>query len=236
MRVLGIIWRLIAIPLTIGLIAFLILAALTPEMQDLIIPLYAAGYVLALSTVIRATRLATRFWHPFFKVLAYVIALALGVVLMPLNLFISLFGRFFRIFIRTSDYVSVTEDEIESHRRRIAEEVASDMRKAIWNVSSRRAIDQILDENYKGDIKIDNGEIVKVMKQVALIKLTGKQYVLLSPREDRPEDEENMAYAFAIAPVPPKGRLALVEVTDPKLYRRIFSVYESLVAERAIYG
>ncbi len=239
MRVLGIIWRLIAIPLTLGLIAFLIIALMNPEMQSLVLPLYIGCYVLSLSTVIRWAHSIAKYSHPFLKFLAYLLAVVIGVVLVPVTVIASVFGRFYRIFVRTADYVDITEDDPETRRRKLDEEIRGDMREAIWNVSSRRAIEQILDESYKGEVKIDNGEVIKVMKQVALIKLSGKKYVLLSPKmenEDELDQAENKAVAYAIAPVPPVGKMALVEVTDPKLYRRIFAVYESLVAERLIYG
>lgn len=237
MRVLGIIWRLIAIPLTLGLTAFLIIALMNPEMQSFVLPLYIGCYVLSLSTVIRWAHSIAKYSHPFLKFLAYLLAVVIGVALVPITVIVSVFGRFYRIFINTPDYVDITEDDPESRRRKVDEEIRAQMRETIWNVSSRRAIEQILDESYKGDIKIDNGEVIKVMKQVALIKLSGKKYVLLSPkREDESEQDENKAVAYAIAPVPPTGSMALVEITDPKLYRRIFAVYESLVAERRVYG
>lgn len=108
--------------------------------------------------------------------------------------------------------------------------IHADISSSVWRASSRQAIAKILDDSYKGDIKLDDGIESKTYKQVALIKLTGRQYALLSPKNTQ-DELYGSAVAFAIAPDARTGERTLQAVEDEGLYKKIFSVYETLLAE-----
>ena len=108
------------------------------------------------------------------------------------------------------------------------------IRDALHRSSANRAVNKILDESYKGDIKIDDGTDPKVYKQVALIKLSHQQYALLAERDEN-GNASSVASAFAIVPDARYGNtLTLVE--DEALKERIFAVYRALLAEKRIYS
>lgn len=240
---------MLAIPLTIAYIIFFVIIAMDPQQKDLILPMYLVGYVLALSTVIRAVHKLCLEWMSPAKWIVYVLFIVFGFFTMPIFLIVSIFGRLGRIF-------SIPEDEYDegSAKARLARDVAEDIRQSMWFLSSTNAVEKILDENYRGIIRLDDGTKAQHMKQVAIIRLSGKKYVLLCPismpdildPDYRPGDEDNEAYmtptdkkalAFAIAPCPGHpGNIALVPVENDNLYRRIYAVYDSLVAERDLYS
>ena len=104
----------------------------------------------------------------------------------------------------------------------------------MWRASADRAVKKILDDSYKGDIRIDDGVEAKIYKQVALIKLNMQNYALLAEYDESgvPSSEADI---FAI--VPGSGRAnTLVLVEDQELGEKIFSVYRTLLAEKRLYN
>ena len=122
-----------------------------------------------------------------------------------------------------------------SKKQAMNDEINAGIRASVWRSSSKQAIEKILDDSYKGDVKIFDGVDTQVFKQVALIKLSARQYALLAPKN--PESESyGMAVAYAIAPEANGGDRVLVRVEDEGLYRKIYAVYESLLQERGIFA
>lgn len=122
----------------------------------------------------------------------------------------------------------------ELRRAEIDSHVAEKIRRSLHDTSSNRAVDRILDENYKGDIKIDDGTNPKSYKQVALINLSHQKYALLAERDEAGHASPT-AQAFAIVPDTKYGN-TLVLVEDEALRDRIFAVYRALLAEKRIYS
>lgn len=241
MKFLSTIWRILAIAATVGLIVMAVMffagggVILDPksgaiDTQFLII--YICGYVLSLSSAFRAVYTRTEALGPFVKALIFLPTLAACAILMPVLLVWSIVGRAIRIF-RDPERELLNE-------QLLAEAAAADIRSSVWEISAGRAVDFILDPAYRGPVRVDDGDKVHIMKQVALIRLDGNKYVLLSPTP-APDDEgeipdEGTAIPFAIAPKREGEGYTLVRVQNENLSARIYSVYNSLVAERDIFG
>ena len=116
----------------------------------------------------------------------------------------------------------------------ISSEVSDKIRASLWRTSANRAVKKILDESYKGDIKIDDGIEPKIYKQVALINLSHQKYALLAEKDEHGRPA-SVANAFAIVPDARYGN-SLVLVEDDALRERIFAVYRALLAEKRIYS
>ena len=231
MKFFAALWRICAIILTILTIITAILLFTKADFNleaDLTSILITVGvaYVLAFSTIIRFVHNRVFLSGPWGKLFLGIFFFILGSALTPFFLIGSIFGRIHRL--RT------TPEE-----RRIgaiyAEEVAEEINRDIWIASARVAIDQIFDKEYSGLVRLDNGEELKFYRQVSIIKSAGKTYSLLSPA-DEDSDDEGVALAVALAPYPGTDETSLVQVTNENLYRRIYSIYDSLLAEREIFN
>lgn len=223
--------RVLAIILTILTLTFAVLLFtkadfnIETDLTDVII-IAGAAYALALSTIIRFVYRRVFLSGPVGKFFFGMFFFILGTALTPIFLVISIFGRIYRI--RT------TPEE-----RRVGaiytEESHHIINRDIWIASAKVAMDQIFDKEYSGLVRLDNGEELRYYRQVSIIKSAGKTYVLLSPA-DEDSDAEGIALAFAIAPYPGTEETTLVPVTNENLYRRIYSIYDSLLAEREIFN
>lgn len=302
-------WRLfLALPLTIGVYVLAIVAIIPdPINVPLLIICYAVGYLLSLSTVIRVAHRKNMYRSGGHKALMYVLACLINLPIAPVTLFISIFGRSYRLF-NYNKYEAEYDEESPAVRkllakqemrenskaeraahRREAKELASTVRadakstrrqiknmqgveremvengfyerrsallgtkrskrelrraettgavsdrirSSMWRMSADRAVRKILDDSYKGDIRIDDGVSPKIYKQVALINLSMQKYALLAEygEDGAPSTEADI---FAIVPDGSYNTLTLVE--DKELAEKIFSVYRTLLAEKVIYN
>ena len=224
-------WRILAIILTILTIVTAVMIFTKPDFNleaDLTNILITVGvaYLLAFSTIIRFVHKRVFLCGPAGKIFLGIFFFLLGTVLFPFFLIGSIFGRIYRL--RTSP-------DDRKIGARYAEEVAKEINRDLWIASSKVAIDKILDKSYTGLIRLDDGEDISFYRQVSLIKSAGRTYVLLSPA-DESSDDEGVALAFAIAPYPGTEEISLVKVTNENLYRRIYSIYDSMLAEREMFN
>lgn len=231
MKFFAALWRICAIILTILTIITAVLLFTKADFNletDLTNVLITVGvaYALAFSTIIRFVHKRVFLSGPAGKFFLGIFYFILGTILSPFLLIGSIFGRLYRL--RTSP-----ED------RRVgadfAEDVAEEINRDLWLSSSKIAIDKILDKGYTGLIRLDDGIEVSYYRQVSLIKSAGRTYVLLSP-SDEDSDDEGVAIAFAIAPYPGTEQTSLVRVTNENLYKRIYSIYDSMLAEREMFN
>lgn len=295
-------WRVLAIPTSIAVLVGIVLVMVTtPINVPTLLILYGAAYLLSLSTAVRAMH-RKYIYRTGRRVLMCFLAALLNLIITPVTLVISVFGRIFRLFNYNTYYQAYDENdpaeqkklakqdardrakdlrasekkeikalagEIREKRKqdREAKKVASAenaktekkaqkaekkpslselrraeldshvnerIRSSLHGTSSNRAVGRILDENYKGDIKIDDGTDPKVYKQVALINLSHQRYALLAEKDETGR-VSGSAQAFAIVPDNKHGN-TLVLVEDEDLRSRIFSVYRALLAEKRIYS
>ncbi|MBR2930052.1 MAG: DUF1292 domain-containing protein [Clostridia bacterium] len=249
MKVIANLWRLIAIPLSVAVIVLGVLFFI--DGKDIIDPatnfvntelliIYAAGFVLSLSTMLRPVFNPWKKRSAGLKAFLTVIMLILGAVLMPLFLLISIFGRLGRMFAHpvdpderrpAKDEPAPKETVKGKKRDRSGPMGTAYINSMMWNLSAARAIAKLRDENYSGNIIVDDGDTAHTFSQVALIKLTGKEYALLCPI-----DRDGATEVYAIIRDPKLGTETLLLVENENLYRRVYSVYDALVAEKQIFG
>ena len=223
-------WRISAIILTILTIITAVLLFTKPDFSleaDLnnILITVGVAYALAFSTIIRFVYKRIFLSGPVGKVFLGLFFFILGSILTPFLLIGSIFGRIYRLR---------TTPEQRRIGSRYAEEIEHEINRDIWIASAKVAMEKIFDKEYSGLVKLDNGEDVLFYRQVSIIKSAGKTYVLLSPA-DEDSDDEGVALAFAIAPYPGTDEVSLVPVTNENLYRRIYSIYDSMLAERELF-
>ena len=294
-------WRVLAIPTSIAVLVGIVLVMVaTPINVPTLLILYGAAYLLSLSTAVRAMH--RKYIYRIGRRVLMCFLAALIIIITPVTLVISVFGRIFRLFNYNAYYQAYDENDpaeqkklakqdardrakdlrasekkeikalageirekrkqdkeakkmasaenakaekkakraekkpslSELRRAELDSHVAEKIRASLHGTSSNRAVNRILDENYKGDIKIDDGTDPKVYKQVALINLSHQRYALLAEKDETGR-VSGSAQAFAIVPDNKHGN-TLVLVEDEDLKSRIFSVYRALLAEKRIYS
>lgn len=296
-------WRCFALVASAAtLIATAIFLLIEPLNIPILLILYGVGYLLSISSILRFFHRRCMYAGGGVRFAVYLLAIILNVVLVPLTLLLSMFGRTFRLInynvyeralddtdprvqrklakrelkeegkrIRRAEKIALRETaeqlreeeklarkavkngEIKpaeatpkkaatkakkakkpSKRDLISGEVSEKIRISMWRSSTNRAVNKILDESYKGDIKIDDGVEPKIYKQVALINLSHQKYALLAERDEHGKPA-SIAEAYAIVPDVRYGNtLTLVE--DDALRERVFAVYRALLAEKRIYS
>lgn len=229
MRFFAGLWRVIALGLTASTITAAAFTLLEPNfnIEDAWLRLaviLGIAFILALSTIIRFVARCVRYRGFVGTLLIGLLAFVFATALTPIFLVISIFGRLGRLFCPHKAKPGA----------RFAEDVREEINRDIWIASSQVAIKRILDREYDDDIKLDDGTEVTSYKQVALVRLSGRRYVLLSPINEETEAVGD-ALAYAITSYPGTDSEALVLVENESLYRRIYSVYDSLLAERAMF-
>ena len=230
MKFFAALWRIFAIILTILTIVTAVMLftkadfSLEADLNNIIITVGVA-YVLAFSTIIRFVHKRVFLSGPAGKLFLGIFFFILGTALTPFFLLGSIFGRIHRLR---------TTPEERRIGARYAEDVAKEINRDIWIASAKVAMEQIFNKEYSGLVKLDDGEEVVFYRQVSIIKSAGRTYVLLSPA-DEDSDDEGVALAFAVAPYPETDEVSLVQVTNENLYRRIYSIYDSMLAERELF-
>ena len=303
-------WRLfVAIPLSFCVYVFVVLALMQDPINIISLIIWCAiGYLLSLSTLIRAVHRKIMYRGGGFRALMYFLMVLANAVAMPVTLMISIFGRMYRLinynsyqrafdeedpavrkllakqelkeqaklerrenkrvakeinrqiqedaketkrnmrgkvgvereviendfYDRVNRLLGVTPKKRAAKRADAASEISSKIRGSMWNASAAKAVEKILDDSYKGEIRIDNGVDTKVYKQVALINLNVHRYALLAEygEDGAPAAEADI---FAIVSDPSYGR-TLAPVEEPELTDKIFSVYRTILAEKSIYN
>lgn len=230
MKFFAALWRICAIILTILTIITAVMLftkadfSLEKDLTNVIITVGVA-YALAFSTIIRFVYKRIFLSGPVGKVFFGLFYFILGTILTPFLLIGSIFGRIHRLR---------TTPEERRVGARYAEEIEKEINRDIWIASAKVAMEKIFDKEYSGLVRLDDGETVTFYRQVSIIRSAGKTYVLLSPA-DEDSDAEGVALAFAVAPYPETEEVSLVPVTNENLYRRIYSIYDSMLAERELF-
>lgn len=303
-------WRIfVAIPLSFCVYIFAV-RALMPDPINLTALLIwcGIGYILSLSTPIRAIHRRVMYRSGGYRALMYFLMILLNAVIMPVTLFLSVLGRIYRL-INYNKYLRGYDEEDPVIRKRLRKQelkesakaerearrskakelargvredakntrrtlksvegvereviengfyerrsaalgtkrskrelkraettsaVSDRIRKSMWHSSADRAVKKLLDKNYKGDIRLDDGVCQKTYKQVAIINLNMQKYALLAEYGEGglPSTEADV---FAIVPSEIRGN-NLILVEDAELSEKVFSVYRTLLAEKVIYN
>lgn len=303
-------WRLfVAIPLSFCVYIFAV-KALMPDPINLTALLIwcGIGYILSLSTVIRAIHKRVMYRSGGYRALMYFLMALLNAVIMPVTLFLSVLGRIYRLinynkhpggydeedpvikkrirkqelkdnakaeriarrneakelargvredakstrrslkgtsgieremlensfYERRSAALGTKRSKKELKRAEATSAVSERIRRSMWHSSADRAVKKLLDKNYKGDIKLDDGICERTYKQVAIINLNMQKYALLAEYGENglPNTEADV---FAIVPNEIRGN-NLILVEDSELAEKVFSVYRTLLAEKVIYN
>lgn len=119
---------------------------------------------------------------------------------------------------------------LTGREERIAEanKNAEEWKKKIYMRSESRAVARILNDDDTGDIILDDGVNLTRYRQVALIKLEGERYALLSPY-GKSHLSKSFVHAYLIGTYPDTGAPSLTPVSDGGLYDRVFAQYKALL-------
>lgn len=111
-------WRIVAIPLALCVYAFAVFAlAADPINLTALIIWCAVGYLLSLSTLIRAVHKRIMYRGGGYRFFMYLLMMIVNVVAMPVTLMLSVFGRIYRLINYNRYERSYDEDDPKIRKR-----------------------------------------------------------------------------------------------------------------------